>query len=81
MAVLKIKPNGKSTPIMAQGLGIYLDDKPIEEVIGRVTSLELSIEADSYNEAKITFLPESVEIDAEAMIVLEAILIAKKEGD
>lgn len=70
MAKLSIKKLPQTTGVCMSDYAIEVDGREVS----LLTSLSLSMNALEINEATITFLVEDVEVDAEALTALEAII-------
>lgn len=66
---LTIKGNGGPSPIMKNGLSVYLDDK---EII--CSELSLSLEDNETNMLELRIIPGEVFVDAEVLTELQAVV-------
>lgn len=60
--------------VAAHNLEILLDGQPIEDVLGGVRSVELQAEVGQLVTASVTFQPDSIEVDADVLAHLRALV-------
>lgn len=74
MAHLEIRAgDGDGRPVAGSNAEILLDGEPVDEVLGLVTQLSISVRHDDAIRAGITFLPDKITVDAEVMANIEAL--------
>lgn len=68
-----------ASAVAAHNLDILVDGEPIEDVLGGILSVELRAEVGELVTASVTFLPDGIEVDADVLAHLTA-LVEDEEG-